>query len=59
MEQIWGRLEECYGDVATLLNMKLEKISLSTPLLKLKGEQKINESLVTIRNLTKVLSTLA
>ena len=58
MEEIWGRLEECYGEVATHLNMKLEKISLCTPLLKLKGEQKINKSLVTIRNLTKVLSTL-
>ena len=59
MKDIWGRLEECFGDVATLLNLKLEKISLCTPLVKLKGEQKINESLVTIRNLMKELSTLA
>ena len=59
VDEIWGRLEECFGDVATLLNMKLEKVSSCTPLIRVKGEQKINESLITITNLMKELSTLA
>ena len=59
MDEIWGRLEECFGDVATLLNLKLEKVGSCTPLVKVKGELETNESLVTIRNLMKELSTLA
>ena len=59
LEMIWRRLEECFGHVPTLLNLKLEEIEKCTPLTKLKGEGKINESLVRIRNLMKELSTLA
>ena len=59
LDAIWERLEECFGDVPTLLNMKLEEVTKCTPLTKLKGEDKINDSLVKIRNLMKELSTLA
>ena len=59
MDKIWEKLEESFGDVATLLNKKLRELGECTALTKAKGEDKINESLVKIKNLMIGLSTLA
>ena len=59
LDAIWERLEECFGHVPTLLNIKLEELQKCTPLDKLRGERAINENLVKIRNVMKELSTLA
>ena len=59
LEAIWGRLQECFGHVPTLLNIKLEELQKCTPVDKLRGERSINDNLVKMRNVMKELSSLA
>ena len=56
-DSIWERLQ-AFGHVPTLLNIKLEELDQCTPVEKQKGESKINETLIEMRNVMKELSTL-
>ena len=59
MSDIWARLKSSFGNVSTLLSTKLDKIDASTPLWKLKGDGKVVEAIINVKNLMTELATMS
>ena len=59
IDKIWDRLKSSFGNVAFLLNNKLEEIEKGIPLWKIKSDEKVVQSLTKIKNSMIELSSLA
>ena len=59
LSQIWERLKSSFGNVSVLLRTKIDGIEASTPLWKVKGDDKIVESIIKIKNLMVELSNMS
>ena len=59
LDGIWKRLKESFGDVQSLLSRKLSELDKSTPLWKVKADEKLIESILRLKNLMLELKTLA
>ena len=59
LSKIWDRLKSAYGNVSTLLSNKLESLEKTTPLWKVKGDEKVVESIIKLKNVMMELSSLA
>ena len=57
--KIWERLKSAYGNVSTLLTNKIEVLDKTTPLWKVKGDEKVVESIIKLKNVMMELSTLS
>merc|ERR1712096_521712 len=51
LDEIWKRLKESFGDVQSLLSRKLSELDKSTPLWKVKADEKLIESILRLKNL--------
>ena len=59
LDDIWIRLKESYGDVQSLLSKKLAELEKGTPLGKVKGDEKLIQSILRLKNLMVELKKLA
>ena len=59
IDKIWDRLKSSFGNVAFLLNNKLEEIEKGIPLWKIKSDEKVVQSITKIKNSMIELSSLA
>ena len=59
LDKIWDRLKIAFGNVETLLSNKLREIEGGLPLWKIKTEEKIIQSIITIKNTMIELRSLA
>ena len=59
LDSIWKRLKESFGDVQSLLSRKLSELEKSTPLMKVKGDDKLIQSILRLKNLLSELKKLA
>ena len=59
LDDIWIRLKESYGDVQSLLSKKLAELEKGTPLGKVKGDDKLIQSILRLKNLMVELKKLA
>ena len=59
MDSIWKRLRESFGDVQSLLSRKMSELEKSTPLMKVKGDDKLIQSILRLKNLMSELKKLA
>ena len=59
IDKIWDRLKSSFGNVAFLLNNKLEEIEKGIPLWKIKSDEKVAQSITKIKHSMIELSSLA
>ena len=59
LDSIWRRLKESFGDVQSLLSRKLSELEKRTPLMKVRGEEKLIQSILRLKNLMAELRKLA
>ena len=59
LDEIWQRLKMSYGEVGIILSRKLQELEKGVPLWKIRGDEKIIQSIISIKNSMMELRSLA
>ena len=59
LNEIWDRLQQAFGNVTTMLSLKIKTLDKNEPLSKIRSEEKLVMSLTKLKNCMVELSSLA